>query len=470
MGWALAALHLGCSSPSAPDDDGPRPDGGGIPDGGDPQPQPDWWMPKPGMITNVNQNDATDVDIDKGVAAPDQWYNGFYGANSFAGMVGAWNGAIWADGYSKDGALAFFGGGHGANIGCFSYFFDVTTRKWGQVGAERNLPPSGDWNGGHPYDAAKDQRDPDWLDYDYNGSRIIVLPHLYHSTSYLAPDEGGAPGVGSILVPNSELDETASHPLKWGQWTFSLSDGQMARSRSDNVTEGVGAGSRVAVKDTVNRKMWYFDQGKSQAYYQDLTLPVPRPIESVTVQVENGAPNDGYVPVYDFTWLFVPEAKAALAFAGGGTENAGMAAILVDFASGTPVMAAVQIPSLPPGESGFPHGGTDVSAAWDSKRHRIVLYEGLGENITHVLTPSSLDFRKATWTWSRESYGGHAPANAHGSIGVATSLEGAWGRFRYVPTLDVFLWTDGPGVSDVTEDGVMRKGIVQFWHPEGTPL
>ena len=74
------------------------------------------------------------------------------------------------------------------------------------------------------------------------------------------------------------------------------------------------------MKDTVNRKMWYFTQGQPLVFYQDLTLPVPRPLESVVVQVENGAPNNGYVPVYDFTWLFVPEAKAALAFAGGGTE------------------------------------------------------------------------------------------------------------------------------------------------------
>lgn len=482
--WFVALACLGTSAFAACSSTGDDPQGEGgkppvlPPDAGttgtgqdpDAGPQPDFWMPGPGQITNVNQNSASDVDIEKGVAAPGHWYNGFYGANSFGGMTYSWNGAVWAPGYSADGALAFFGGGHGANIGCFSYFFDITSRMWKQVGAERNLPEVDDWSGGHPYDAAKDKRDPTWLDYDYNGSKLIILGHQYAAVNYLSPAEGGAAGVGSLLAPNAETDQTAGHAARWGSWAFSLKDGQMTRTRADAPTDGVGSGQLFSIKDTVNKKIWYFKHGQSVAHYLDLIEPNPRPLHDIGVAVEPGAPNDGYMVVYDVTWLFVPEAKAALAFLGGVKVNSGMAVVMADLASGSPVMAAVNIPSHPGGETGFAHGAPNVAAAWDSKRHRIVLYEGMGDSFTHVLTPSSVDFRTATWTWSRESYTGKPPANGLGVVGEATSLQSPWGRFRYVPTLDVFLWTDGPPTEGVGEDGVTRNGIVQFWHPEGTPF
>lgn len=435
---------------------------------GDPQ-HDDFWMPTKGQITNINQNSATEIEIDGGIPAPMKWYNGFYGGNSFSGMR-FWNGAVWAEGYSTDGALALFGGGHGDNIGCFSYLFDVTARRWKQVGAERNLPAEDMWSGGHPYGSVPDMRDPVWLDYDYQGSRIIILGHQYATVSYLAPDEGGAPVTGSLLIPASEGDQTASKVQAWGAWTFSLTDGLMQRSRAGEPGPGISSGSVIAVKDTVNRKQWYPVQGSSQVHYHDLDAPLPRPLETTNVQVEPGAPNDGYMIVYDATWLFVPEAKAALIFQGTGQVDSGLAVYLVDFASGTPTMAAVDIPFLPAGEGGFSHGALNVGAAWDSKRTRVVLYEGFGDAFTHVLTPSSTDFRTSTWTWSRESYGGREPANGQGAVAAADSKQGAWGRWRYVPTLDVFLWTDGMGAVAEAEDGVTRDGIVQFWHPEGTPM
>lgn len=436
---------------------------------GDTQPA-DFWIPGKGEITNINQNSGSEVEIDGGVPAPMKWYNGFYGGNSFAGMARAWNGAVWADGYSEDGALVHFGGGHGANIGCFSYLFDVTSRRWKQVGAELNLPAEDMWSGGHPYGSVPDARDPLWLDYDHQGSRIIVLAHQYATVSYLAPDEGGAPVTGSLLTANAEGDQTASKPSAWGSWTFDLTDGRMERSLAGEPGPGISSGSLIAVKDTVNRKLWYFAQGKSEVRYHDLDAPVPRPLETTTRAVEPGAPNDGYTIVYDVTWLFVPEAKAALLFQGTGEVDSGLGVYLVDFASGTPTMAAVDIPFHPAGATGFAHGALNVGAAWDSKRQRVVLYEGLGDAFTHVLTPSSTDFRAATWTWSRESYGGREPANGQGPIAAADSMQGAWGRWRYVPTLDVFLWTDGPGVTAETEDGATRDAIVQFWAAEGTPM
>ena len=427
----------------------------------------DPWLPGPGRITNVNQNSALDVDIHHGEAHPGLWYNGFYGGNGFADMTSAWNGAVWCPGASTDGVLAFFGGGHGANIGNYSYFFDVTTRRWAQVGADRNLPETDAWlgAGGSP-----DLRDPDWLDYDFNGSRIIVLAHQYAMVAHLMPDEGGASPRGSLLVPNAEQDQSAGHASKWGGWAFDLSTGTMSRTHRDTPRQGIGSGSLIAVKDTVHRKLWYFEQGRQTAYYEDLSEPVPRALHEYVVTTEPGAPNDGYMVVYDVTWLFVPEANAALAFLGGDSEGSAMGVVMIDFSTGFPVMAAVAIPSLPAGDAGMRHGGHNVGAAWDSKRHRAVLYEGLGDQVTTVLTPSSTDFRTATWRWSRESYQGRAPANAQGEVGVASSLEGAWGRFRYVPTLDVFLWTDGPSTQDACEDGVTRNGIVQFWNPVGAPL
>ena len=45
-----------------------------------------------------------------------------------------WNGAAWAPGYSANGAMVFWGGGHGGGEDVSLYLFDFTTATWSRIG------------------------------------------------------------------------------------------------------------------------------------------------------------------------------------------------------------------------------------------------------------------------------------------------------------------------------------------------
>jgi hypothetical protein len=397
-------------------------------------------------------------------------------------MPFSYSGATWAPEYGTAGALVANGGGHGGFIGAFVYLFDFGSLRWRQVGAPRNLPPNFNWAGYvNPPSAMRDeqleQRDPAWLDYNYNGSFIKFSDHTYLQNAYISPAEGGGPN-GSLLLPQSTYSQDPGVPdprtgvaYRWAPHLMSLNDGTMSRAAPAPLGEWGAYSNTIAVKDTKRSRLWYFRHSSPNVYYHDLAAGPPFTKQTHTIQQVGGGRTDTFFVTYNSTWIYVPEADAVIAFSpfeSGFTPtlNAPLSVTVLSMATGVPVdLKRKDIPTQP-----MRHGGILVGAAWCPPLKRFYLYQGLGDTYCLVLTPSSLDFATCTWTWSKEDFAGPPPVTRHPGVELADQIKGVMGRWVWVPALGCFAWHDGPTTTGVCADGVERNGIVQLWRPPGKPI
>jgi hypothetical protein len=437
-----------------------------------------------GTRENVNLNSSDEVDYDRlhGGTLAQRWWTGYGGGNSFESMTLSYSGATWAPDYGTAGALVSNGGGHGGFIGAFVYLFDFGTLRWRQVGAPRNLPTNLEWAGyATPPLATRtdtlERRDPDWMDYNYNGSYITFSDHTYLQNAYISPREGGGPN-GSLLLPQSTFSQDPGVPdprtgtsYRWAPHMFSLNDGTMSRATAAPLGGWTAYSNTVAVKDTRRSRIWYFRHGQIVADYHDLTSGPPYTKQSHTIQKVGGGSTDTYFGTYNSTWIYVPEADAVVAFTPDNsgftpTLDAPLGVGVFSMASGMPVdLKRTDIPRHP-----MRHSGIFVGVAWCPTLSKFYLYEGMGDSHCTVLTPSSLNFATCTWTWSRENFTGAPPITRFTGDVLSDQIRGVLGRWVWVPALSAFAWHDGPATTGVCNDGVTRRGIVQLWRPPGTPI
>ncbi len=414
-------------------------------------------LPATGQRNNINLNTAYSVDPDGGVEYPNEWYNGYSGANSLASMFGAWNGAIWCPEYSRHGAMVWYGGGHGANTGCFATIFDLTTRLWSVVGTQ-NLSGDGAWmdNG---------SRDASWFDYTLSGSTVYVITHQYNTITYIKPGYSGVGTRGALYMPF--VNDTASFSaVRYAPHLLDLSSGVVSRAVGTPSGAGaqMGSSTSISVLDTGNEKIWLFNG--SAINYIDLTQSHPRTLQTHTINYEAGNPWGTTCWIYDHEAAYCPEAEMILLLNGAGTTNATLGIVVVDVSSGWPSITNITMPSIT-----MLHGGQAVSCAWVPDLQKFYIYEGVGDTFCTTLAPSSLDFRTCTWTVGKESFSGSTPANANGTqSGGINSVMAAWRRMQYSRSLKCLMWCDGAGVSGQCTDGQTRTGIFQLWKPPGTPV
>jgi hypothetical protein len=413
-------------------------------------------LPATGQRNNVNLNTAYSVDPDGGVAYPGEWYNGYSGANSLSSMFSAWNAAIWCPEYSRHGAMVWYGGGHGANTGCFATIFDLTTRLWSVVGTQ-NLTGDGSWMSG--------SRDSSWFDYTLAGSTVYVLTHQYSTISYIKPGYSGVGSKGALYMPFVN-DPVVFSAVRYAPHLLDLNTGVVSRAVVSPSTDGaqMGSSSSISVLDTGNEKIWLFNGDAVR--YLDLTEAHPRTLQTHEITYESGNPWGTMCWIYDSEWTYCPDAEMILAVDGAGTTNGALTVVLIDVASGWPVVTNVAVPN-----GTALHGGDAISCCWVPDLKKFYLYEGCGDTFCITLTPSILNFRTCTWTWGKESFSGVAPANANGTqSGAINSVLSAWRRMRYSESLKCLTWCDGANVSGTCVDSQTRTGIFQLWKPPGTPV
>ncbi|UQA55967.1 hypothetical protein [Polyangium aurulentum] len=430
--WAsLAMVLVACGSTNDPPGDGPGSGGAGGAggSGGGPvdAPLPEW-VPQPGQIVNVNLNNLSDVSPcpEKGC-----WY--------FAGGQQApwrnWNGAAFASGFSTYGAMVFWGGGHGGGDDVSLYVFDFTSNKWSRVGPSN---PETDYNG---------LVDPTWQDYLHEGSYIVPALHTYNYPTYVPPNKSGTGPKGSWLLPMLVRNGPPVAPhavdLETGVWTrFSSAIGTF---------EAQGPYTGV-LEDTKRGRIFWAGSDEPGVNWLDFEETHPRTIhrEKIAWAWATG----GYYPRH----VYVPEVDMAVGFwtQYGQTKVLGE---VLDMSSGVPVLKAfIPWPDHDVNGAGF---GVD----WCPITKKFYIYEGRGKNTVETLTPSSLDFTTATWTWGTETFGGDAPAWSTEMTGGGGDV--AMSKWRYIPQLRSFAWSDGVAYS-APVDGVTRDGIMQLWRPSGT--
>lgn len=426
--------------------------------------------PAPGKRLNISKNNASDVDYDfqfngRNVAPFDNWWNGYGFARSFSSDAYAWSGMVHAPDCGPKGSVVLYGGGHGGQQGQFVYIGDYATRLWSQLGAPNNMPPNMAWAGfvtaGSAYNASIDLRDPDWLDYLYNGSYVFMHDHSYNTVNYVTKSEGGG-NKGSLLIPSVPKTQNPSDfPSKWAPHLFNLETGIITRAMTAPTgLDLTDDNNTVSVKDTTRSNVWYFKHGSTTAWRQSLTGGPPFGFSAHPINKTNGTLTNTFIACMARPFEYVPEADAIVALFS-------VESILVfDMSTGVPI--DLQRTGMPPYT--FDHGGLGVSMAWCPPQQAFYLYEGMGDTFCTVLRPSSLNFATCTWTWSRENFTGDAPVNARGIVLNPTTYHGAYRRFFWNPATNLFEWNDGPDTTGLCLDGQTRDGVMQSWRPPGTVI
>jgi len=457
------------------------------------------YRPAVGNIANVNLNGVAEADFDTAFGSLNdgakRWWLGYGfapGLKAWTSMVTSYSGTTWAPEYGNLGGMVVHGGGHGGNIGQFSYVFDFESLKWRQVGAPRNLPPDFDWAGYlSPPSSTKtnaagpsDSRDPDWMDYLWNGSYVAFSDHEYVQNGYVSPAEGGG-RLGSLYLPQATFsqDPGVADPFtgiafQHRPHLFDLATGKVTRATSATLGTWNGYSATLTIKDTTRNRLWFFPNSTPACSYLDLSSGPPYTRVTHTIQKASGG-NATWFSANNSAGLYVPEADAIVVFSptrqnegNPATADGPLTLWVYTMGTGVPVDRETWTdPSVP--TQNMAHGGFIVGCAWCpwvGANGAFYLYEGFGATYCYVLTPSSRNFATCTWTWTRESFGGATPVYKS-AVNLSDAQRLApQGKFVPVPGLQCIALHDGPDTTGMCADGVTRDAIVQLFRPPGTPI
>jgi hypothetical protein len=402
------------------------------------------WVPAPGRIANINLNNLSDINP---CPSTNCWFRGY-------GLMAPWrnwSGAVFAPQYSENGAIIFNGGGHGGGRDWGLYVFDFSTRLWARTGPA--MPLASPWG----TLASPGAFDPDWYDTEVNGSRVVDGLHTYNMPAYIPPDKPGAGSRGSWFLPFAFSPVDPNGNPKSAPHAVDLVTGLWTRATTTTAPLGGSYGPYSGSIEDTNRGVVIWSGYDSWSYsWVDLNQAPPRTLNRVEL------PWQFYWPLWYGRFIFVPEANQTVGF-GRDSTSGNIVAKLMSF----PVLGQAPVVtniSLPASAIAGPGYGID----WNPHTRRFYLYSGGGSGTVVVLTPDSLDFATCTWTWSEETFTGATPA-------WTTTLTGGGGevtlgRWRYVPPLRSFSWSDGIGVTAPCVDGITRNGVMQLWRPLGTDV
>ncbi|HSV51242.1 MAG TPA: hypothetical protein VLJ57_03945 [Burkholderiaceae bacterium] len=375
-------------------------------------------------MANISLNNLSPLNP---CAATSCWYSG---SGKQAAPWRNWCGGAFAREYSSHGAVIYWGGGHGGGDDHSLYLFDFSTRLWSRIGP--TLPSA-------PY-----ALDSTWSDFQHEGSYIVPGLHTYNYPSYVPPGKSGVGAKGAWILPALVSGPGGNVPhavdLASGQWTR-FSAGKAG---------GFTAPYSGTIEDTKRGRIWWGGAGAHDYRWMDYNEAHPRTIKTVNSRWFGGW--------YD-RFVYVPEADMAMGFwcDFGQTQ---FKAVVLNMSSGAPVaVASNAIPAKTMLGAGF-------GADWCPITRKFYFYEARARAAVSVLAPSSLDFSSCTWSWGEETFTGAAPAWI--ASGTGSGGEIALSRWRYVPALRSFAWSDGPRYSAVCEDGATRDGVMQVWRPLGT--
>lgn len=348
---------------------------------------------------------------------------------------------MWAPGFSRDGALIFYGGGHGGSLDVALFIFDFSTGLWSRVGPA--MPTS-------PLSFA--DLDPIWADHQVQGQPVVLGVHTYNYPTYVPPGVSGVGPRGGWLLPQHAHIHTGGFSGGALPHAVDLATGTWMRfSRGPGVTGPFNLGGTI--DDTRRGRVWWSTLGASVWNRMDWSDEHPRPVRTSSVKPAGAVYASGsYYPRH----VYVPEADMVVGFWCEYAQTAVRGEVL-NCSTGEPVrVGTADWPVMNVMGAGF---GVD----WCPATRKFYLYEGYGRTRVLTLQPSSLDFSSCSWTWGEEPFS--KPAWAARNIGGG---EVPLSRWRYIPTLGCFAWCDGPAFSDTCADGQRHKGVMQLWRPQGT--
>lgn len=374
----------------------------------------------PGTFANISLNTLLDV-------LPESW-----NMSEVAGPFINWSGGVFASDFSALGALSVHGSGHlaspSAPLCAGAWNFDLSARMW----SGSNIP------------AAPLLDNNDHYDYYGESNQTATLghttpPHTYGGLVYQPSSMGGG-SKGSTwthFYPGFRLSNPAHR--------FDLSSATDPAERAIATIEMGGQNGTypMAASDYGRRGYWLLaTNGNGPLAFIGFDkvageYPVTR-FEAVGYN-EYGGHFMVHIPApWDCLVAFGPSGS------GGVNQTIYVCPIVDDVPTN---FFAVTKSGTYPGENGALVNNS--GGVWSPTHQRIVAYEGLGSYDVHGLTPPSpADILSGTWAWTSQTLAGvsgttPARPGTNPNNGYPYDENGQWGRFCYVPDLDIFLLANG---------------------------
>lgn len=316
----------------------------------------------------------------------------YRGNSGISAVMGAWCGGAFAEQWGTLGGLVVHGGGHQDYYGSEVYVFDVGTRRW-----ERVIDP---------FDGGTADCDPTFGSYP-DGSPCPG--HTYDGVAY-------DPTTNSFVVLNAETNNfggsTSGHP-----YAFDLDT--LTWSRGVERLGGSGGTGISSAWDPNRNVMWTLPANGGDFQYFDPSA------DEWTSFGRNDIAIDAIAAIAPTRDLY--------AILNTRNEDA-----LEVFDLAAPMQERVTVATA--GVADEVLGYSKPAMEWDPVGERFVIWtEGA---IVYTLEVPAGDWRTDAWTFTRIE-----PAADNAVDPGLPNSNGTYGRFRYVPSKDVFIVvsdTDAP--------------------------
>lgn len=409
---------------------------------------PPFTIPAPGGTANISRNNYTAININ-----PATWATSYPNTSPWRN----WCGAAFASGFSANGAMIYWGGGHNGGSGTDAYVFDFTTAEWSRVGPG---DPTTDYMRERDSESnpGLSLLDTTWADYPHAGGNIIPATHTYAYPCYIPPEFAGAGPKGQWLLTNVVLGpfwNAAGVRIDGGMKPhyIDLSTGFEDRWTTNIGTQAGHPGFAGTIVDTVRGKVFWGAAEAATINVVNLADSHPRAIATQAMSGNRFAEAQAYYPIY----VYVPAADRFVELSCAYGTTVPMIAVY-NTTTGNCVHAGfITLPT-----TGRPTLNPGFGADWVPSRSAFYIYDGAGSTTVHKLHCSDpANLGAATWTWSAETFSG--PAWPSGYVDASGNSR-PHSKWRYIPAIDCFAWCD-VGFAAVCQDGLTHDNAMQLWRP-----
>lgn len=395
----------------------------------------------PGFYANASTNFANTVD-------PCPANNCVYSdVSNFESIWTSWNGGAYLPELGSLGSLLMFGGGHFAYEGNCIVRFDLATRAWSLL---TQPAPYGPGTPGWPTSGDVNPIVGPW------GAYPDGTPYPFHTNmgvDYLPSDAGGGANGSFVFISHDQTGVTCSDICKlWRCDAAQALVGTPASAWSVMPTgstsiakfnSGDGSQQRNGIcYDSKRKGMWIqrFPSG-GLAFYSFITgIETNVPLNSGNSFFLYNGSQQGATMEYNVAGDFIISAY------NDGTEKVAC----VDLSSFTLGVSAFA-PTFVINESGTrPPALYYDRLAYASYDGNFYLLDWTSKSVARLYkltVPANLS--SGTWGWSSEVLN---PASGTSSLAIMpvagnrSAVTAFYGRFRYVPVIKSFIWSDGPAM------------------------
>jgi hypothetical protein len=402
------------------------------------------WAPLPGQFANASTSLPSTVD-------PCPGNNCVYSdVTNFEAIWTAWNGGVYAPLLGAYGSLLCFGGGHFAYEGNCIVRFDIATRAWSLLTQPAPYGPgSPGWSNIDDLNAVVGP----WGQYPDN------TPYPFHTNmgvDYLAHDAGGGSQGSFAFISHDQTGVNCDDICKI--WRCDLAQAQVGTPASawswkpDGSTSiakfnaGDGSQQRNAICYDSKRKGLWIQRMPSGglAFYSFLTST------ETNVPLNSGNSFFLYNGAQEAAIMEYNEARDCIIAPYNDGANKIACIDLSGFTLGVSAFAPTHVIT----QSGTPPGSISSGSApfdrpaYSSYDGHFYMLDWTSKSVARLYKLTVPATLTGTWVWSNETLTAKSgeslaimPNNAGRSNGAAF-----YGRFRYVPALKSFIWSDGPNL------------------------